>query len=387
MPVKQKKILHIISSLDSFGIGSELTALTGRLPDALFSNEICNLADTGLRCLFRTVPHAAFHAGVLLNVVRKIRCFRPDIVHAWDSTAHFYGGLAALLCRTPSLTAEKRNFSRPAGIVQRFIDTKTKTLIALRQREELPESKTVIVPPAAVPMKHYDPVPAAELLGKIGFPLIPPSGNYYPLLNSQYEPERRNYRFIPPDDPGRQQPFLIGIISPLCTEHRIHDALWIFVTLKTLNLNFHVLIIGDGQDQETLLRCRDRWKLFSRVHFIGARKDVDRLLPCFDALLHLSPVPEQIGSVSAAMSCGIPVVAEETPEISGMITDGVTGMLIPGSEDFRFRRRTAVKKILHLFENAELRRSIKSAAKKHAADQFCFDTAVQKRTEIFAACR
>ncbi|MCL2005483.1 MAG: glycosyltransferase, partial [Planctomycetaceae bacterium] len=121
----------------------------------------------------------------------------------------------------------------------------------------------------------------------------------------------------------------------------------------------------------------------SRVHFLGNRKDVHRLLPNFDVLLHLSPLPEYSGAILSAMSCGVPVIALETQESRAYILDGASGILIPHNEDFRFYRRTAAKRLLYLLENEELRRAMQRAARERVAREFNFDTAFERRLALY----
>ena len=364
------KILHIISSWES-GVGNELAEFNARLAPE-FESETCVLASLGMRW--------ACDVSTYLGLGRVLRRFRPDVVHTWDATAHSY---AALHDGTKCILAEKRDTNAPKGFLQKYLDRKTRRFIVPRPNDALPVAKTVVIPPAAVPVPCVEPVPADELLEKLGFSSGQSydcgSDMYYPVFQPQYDPARRNYKSMPP----HQTPFLIGIILPLHLEHRILDALWTFESLNHVHLNFHAFIIGDGKDRETFLRHRDRWKLFSRVHFLGERHDTHRLLPHFDALLHLSSSAEYSGTILSAMSCGVPVVALETPESREYILDGTTGIIIPADGDFRFYRRTAVKRLLYLLENEELRRSMQVAAKDRVAKEFNFDTAVQRRIDVY----
>jgi len=372
------KILHIISSWGS-GIGNELAEFTRRLPCDDFESEICVLSGPKNR----NVPNVptttlslrwSFDVSTYFGISCLLRRFRPDIVHAWDSFAQRYGTLHAGCHR---VLAEKRDTDTTSGRVQQYFDSKTYRFIVPRRMSDCP--KTVIIPPAAVPVPNIEPIPAEELVQQLGFPLVEPTQNYYPVLQSQYDPVRRNYVPILP----RTTPFLIGMVLPLCSEHKILDALWAFETLKQVQLNFHVFVIGEGKDQDLFLRYRDRWKLFSQVHFVGNRHDVFRLMPCFDVLLHLSPSAEYSGTILSAMSCGVPVIALETPESREYVLDGTTGMLIPADGDFRFYRRTAAKNLLYLFENEALRQSMQRAAQDRVAKQFNFDAAVQKRINVY----
>ena len=374
------KILHIIFSWES-GVSNELAELVVRLPRGEFESEICVLTGS----IRRTIPDVpatildarwSFDVGTYLGVGRILRRFRPDVVHVWDAAAQLYGTIHG---GSQRVIAEKRDSNSLSRYTGSYLDRKTHQFIVQRHNHALPVAKTVVVPPAAVPMPSVDPIPTEKLLEKLGFPLVAPSGDYYPVFQSQYEPARRNYKPMPQP----QTPFLIGIILPLCAEHNILDALWVFETLNHVHLNFHVFIIGDGPDREQYLRYRDRWKLFSRVHFLGYRHDTYRLLPHFDTLLHLSPSAEFSGTILSAMLCGVPVIALEAPESREYVLDGTTGILIPDKGDFRFYRRTATKRLLYLLENEELRRSMQIAARERVANEFNFDTAVQRRIGIY----
>ena len=367
------KILHVISSWES-GIGNELAELVTRLPHDEFENEICVLTGS----IRRNIPNVSvtrlhsrwsFDISTYLGVRRLLRRFRPDAVHVWDAAAQLYGTIHG---GSQCVLVEKRNSISD-------LDQRTRRFIVPRQNHSLPIAKTTIIPPAAVPVPYTDPIPVENLLEKLGFPLLEPSGDYYHVFQPQYESARRNYKPVPPS----QTPFLIGVILPLCSEHNILDALWVFETLNHVHLNFHAFIIGDGADREQFLRYRDRWKLFSRVHYLGHRHDTHRLLPHFDVLLHLSPSAEYSGTILSAMSCGVPIIALETPESREYVVDGTTGILIPDEGDFRFYRRTAAKRTLYLLENKELRRSMQIAARDRVTKKFNFDTAVQQRIGVY----
>ncbi|MDR0327443.1 MAG: glycosyltransferase [Planctomycetaceae bacterium] len=371
------KILQVVSSWES-GAVPEIVEFVTRLPRNEFSSEICVLAGSKNRKI-SGIPATAlnlrwsFDVCTYYRIGQILRRFRPDVVHTWDAAAQLYG---TLHCGHQRIIAEKRFFDVQPGRLQKYLDKKTHRFILPRSMGNCP--KTVIVPPA-VPTPDGKPIPAEKLLEKLGFPLVEPSGDYYPVFQSQYEPARRSYK----PTPQSPTPFLIGIVLPLDTEHKILDALWVFETLNHVHLNFHAFVIGDGKDSDQFLRYRDRWKLFSRVHFLGNQHDAYRLLPSFDVLLHLSPSAEYSGTILSAMSCGVPVIALETPESRDYVQDGTTGILIPAEGDFRFHRRTAAKRLLYLLENEELRRSMQRAAADRIENEFNFGTAVQRRIGLY----
>ena len=383
---RRLKIFHIISPQKS-GVDNELAEFAARLSPDEFEVEICVLAGKnhfGSSQTIFNVPTTtlglrwSFDIGTYLGVRKIIRRFCPDVVHTWDTDAQLYGILHSGKQR---VIAEKRNTEAPTGKLQRYLDKKTHRLIT--PRKTLDGTQTVVIPPAAVPVQHTAPLSAKELLEKMDIPLVEVLGDYFPVFQPQYDPERRNYKPMPP----HAEPFLIGVVLPLCSEHRILDALWVFETFNHIHLNYHAFVIGDGRDQEQFLRYRDRWKLFSRVHFLGNVSNVCRLLPSFDALLHLSSSADHSGTILSAMWCGVPVVALETPESREYIVDGTTGFLIPSKGDgegaSRFYRRTSTKRLLSLLENDGLRLAMQKAGKDRVAKEFCFDTAVHRRIDLY----
>ena|GEM_PF-1968073 len=401
------KILHIISSWAS-GVGDELAEFSRRLAnkhdDGLnFDQKICVLADSASKQTLHVPTNTLglrwpYDPGTYLGVDRMIRQFRPDVVHTWDNTAQRYGvphfGKQHIVAEKRPASADTRTQRPYIGFadIDRKINSKTSRFIVPRSPYDCPDdcTKTIVIPPSAIPCSpqggQAKPMSAEELLTKLNIPTAETLGEYYPVYQSQYEPERRSYR----PTPTHTSPFLIGIVLPLGAEHRTLDALWVCETLNHVHLNFHAFFIGDASRQrsdgvaqrEEILRYRDRWKLFSRTHFLGNSPESRRLLPNFDILLHLSSSSEYSGVILSAMSYGVPVIAVQTLESREYISDGITGILIPDG-DYRFYRRTAAKRLLYLLENEELRHSMAFAAMEKVDRDYKFETAFQRRVNVY----
>ncbi|MDR3183039.1 MAG: glycosyltransferase [Planctomycetaceae bacterium] len=146
-------------------------------------------------------------------------------------------------------------------------------------------------------------------------------------------------------------PYIIGLAAPLVKEQRIPDALWVFETLNHIPLDFQAYIIGDGKERDNLLRCRDGWKLSSRVHFLGSCKDTLQQIKRFHVLLHLGSTRADCYAVRDAAVNHIPVIATDSPKTRQLIEDGVNGILLPDcGDDFRLRRRLFARKTLRFFK-------------------------------------
>jgi glycosyltransferase involved in cell wall biosynthesis len=91
----------------------------------------------------------------------------------------------------------------------------------------------------------------------------------------------------------------------------------------------YLLVVGEGSRREELERLAREHRIAHRVVFTGRRDDV----PAVTAALDVSVLPSyreaQGLSVLEAMALSRPVVASAVGGIPEMITDGVTGLLVP----------------------------------------------------------
>jgi glycosyltransferase involved in cell wall biosynthesis len=105
--------------------------------------------------------------------------------------------------------------------------------------------------------------------------------------------------------------------------------------LKALDLLQHVqndlrtLIAGDGPLRADLEKTAENYDLTSRVHFLGHRDDVPRLLAASDLVVLPSEYEGLPNIVLEAMKQRKPVVATAAPGTTELVADGATGVLVP----------------------------------------------------------
>lgn len=89
------------------------------------------------------------------------------------------------------------------------------------------------------------------------------------------------------------------------------------------------IIVGDGPEREPLRRLAHQLGLDHAVILIGERRDLERFYLDAD-LFVMSAVDEAMGVVVCqAMAAGLPVIAFEAGSVREIVTNGVTGILVP----------------------------------------------------------
>lgn len=97
----------------------------------------------------------------------------------------------------------------------------------------------------------------------------------------------------------------------------------------------HLLLVGDALFGEhayadTLRSHASRLGMTGRVHFLGFRSDIARLMRVMRIVLHTSTAPEPFGRVIVeGMLAERPVIATSGGGVEEIVDDGVTGLLVP----------------------------------------------------------
>jgi glycosyltransferase involved in cell wall biosynthesis len=88
-------------------------------------------------------------------------------------------------------------------------------------------------------------------------------------------------------------------------------------------------LFGEHSYAEKLRGMARDLQLNDRVHFLGHRKDVTRLMQAVDVMIHPSVAPEPFGrTLVEAMRAGVPVIAADTGAASEILEAGAAGTLV-----------------------------------------------------------
>ena len=92
----------------------------------------------------------------------------------------------------------------------------------------------------------------------------------------------------------------------------------------------HFIIVGDGEDRETLEQMTYDLSIQSNTHFTGTMTNIYEILPLFDVAVLCSIAKETFSNaILEYMALSKPVVATDLGSISEQVIDGQTGYLVP----------------------------------------------------------
>jgi glycosyltransferase involved in cell wall biosynthesis len=96
-------------------------------------------------------------------------------------------------------------------------------------------------------------------------------------------------------------------------------------TIKLLPENVHLLLAGDGPLKDACIRVAEQEQVSNRVHFLGFRNDMDRLLKSMDVVVLSSHWEGFSLAAIEAMASGTPLVASDVEGLGDIV--GGAGLL------------------------------------------------------------
>lgn len=360
----KKRILQIIPTLDRSGAEKQLAMLAAGLPRNEFDVHVCAL--TRLGPLSADLEAAGVPVTLIgksakldpfsfLRLKRQIAELKPDLVHTWLFAANSYGRAAALAAGVKRIVAGERSVD-PWKVwhelaIDRWLARRTDRIVVNSSgvrdfyvHHGLPAEKFVVIPNGISSPAPSD-ISRAELLAELE---LPPAAR------------------------------LIGAVGRLWPQKRLKDLIWAADLLKVIRNDVHVLIIGDGPQRQRLEKFRDQVRIEDKVHFLGHRSDVPRLMPHFDVLWLGSEYEGMPNVIMEAMAVGVPVVATDISGNRDLVVPGETGFLVPVGGRAAFARET--KRIL---EDADLARRLGEAGRQRVLSQFTVEQMIERHAALY----
>jgi glycosyltransferase involved in cell wall biosynthesis len=359
-----KRILLIIPTLDRAGAEKQLYLLAAGLPRDEFDVHVCALTRGG--------PLAADlrEAGIPLTIIGKrwkldpgafwrlkqcIAGLRPHLIHTWMFAANTYGFAAARACGVKNVV-----------VGQRCVDPWKSRLQLALDRQLARRCRGVVVNSEGVRdfyVRHGAPPELVRVIPNAVAMPSPPNTTRNQLLAELGLPAQSR---------------LIGLVGRLWPQKRVKDAIWAADLLKVIRDDVHLLVVGDGPQRDRLRRFRDQVCIRGKVHFLGERGDVPRLLPHLDVLWSTSGYEGQSNAILEAMASGVPVVATDIPGTRELVVAGETGYLIPVGDRAAFAKHTE-----RLLNDAALAGRFSAAARHRVESEFSVEKMVERHVGLY----
>ncbi len=226
----------------------------------------------------------------VVSLARRLRALRPEIVHTHLAHAKHWGRLAALLTGVPHIVhTEHANDFRsplPLRLLSRFLHARTDRVVAFTQAQ-------------AQRIAKYERVPLDRIV-------IIPNGIDTDELESCRRDSARAALGI---EPEICMILCVGRLDAVKRYDRALEAL----ALLPQSANVHLFIAGDGRLREQIRRYASERGVADRLHLLGYRNDVPRLLSAADVVLNTSESEGMPLSLIEALCSGIPVVSTPWP--------------------------------------------------------------------------
>lgn len=142
--------------------------------------------------------------------------------------------------------------------------------------------------------------------------------------------------------------------------------------------NFHLLLVGDGQQRAALEQLTRDLNLADHITFMGRRADVSAILADADIKVLSSRSEGLPAAIMEAMAAGLPVVATAVGGVPELVQDGLTGRLVPPDDAPALADALAT-----LLTNSSLRQQYGRAGQQHILTHFALPDKVAELEQLY----
>jgi glycosyltransferase involved in cell wall biosynthesis len=327
--VQPIRVGHVIPDLATGGAETSLVRLLEGLDRARFASLVVTLRDGG--ALTERAQLAGAHVVSLgmrsrlpspFTIARlraRLRAFAPDVLQGWM----YHGNLAAslgvrLVPERPALVwnirqsmaslAHQRAATRPVIRVNAMLSRRADRIVnnsvtSARQHAALGfDASRVEIIPNGFDTERFRPSAAVRRAVRSELGLAP--GALLVGMIARFDRVKRHDLFV------------------AAVAHAVRGG-----------LDVHALLAGIGMTAANpdVARLVSRAGVDGRVHLLGERTDVDRLMPALDVLVSASGWAEGFPNVvGEAMASGVPCLVTDTGDCAAIVGDG--GVVVPAGD-------------------------------------------------------
>lgn len=174
--------------------------------------------------------------------------------------------------------------------------------------------------------------------------------------------------------------YLIGCVARLVPVKRHADLIQGFATITDRFPDSELVLVGGGPLQAELEHQVVRLGIAGRVRFFGEGRQMEQLLPLFDAFALASWTEGLSNAILEAMACGLPIVATRVGGNPELVEAGVSGHLVAP-----FCPDELAAAMSRLLEQREQGRAMGRAARIRAETSFSLPGMIDSFTDYYRA--
>ena len=286
---------------------------------------------------------------------RLLQEIRPDILHTHLYHANLYGRVAALGLGLPGVVATVHNI---------YARVKRHRCLANYLLARLSDYVLVFGPQVREDVQRHDRVPEDRLR------MLTQGVR----LEERSCGERREEARTELGVTG----FCLGNVARL-EEQKGHEDLLEAVSRVRRELpDLTLLLVGDGSRGSQLKGLTRELGLEQSVRFLGARRDIFRILPALDVFVMPSRWEGIPLTLLEAMGCGLPAVSTRVGRAPEIIEDGINGRLTPAADPGALARA-----ILELYYEPEKRRHWGEQARSTVLEKYTLEHFLDQFAAIY----
>jgi len=361
------KIVHIVLDMDLGGLQRIVNQLINKTDRQIFRTYLCCLdrggmfyehlqSDVTSKCILGRKP-GPFDIGMLYKLIRIIKDNRIDIVHS-NNGCTLYATVAGKL-------------SGVRGIIHtdhgRLIPDKQSTILEDRY------SSCFIDRFVGVSSQLTEYLASVVKVNKKKLKTIVngvDSAKFIPLSNEERIARRMSLGF----SPGTK---IIGTVCRLDPIKNLRMLIECIPGIVRIIPDCQVIIVGDGPDKNSLKDIACQLNINSKITFLGAVEDVEKVMPILDLYVNTSLSEGTSMTILEAMSCGLPVVASAVGGNVSLIDDS-NGVLFPSGEAGSFREH-----VIEILRDPILMKAMGRRSRELVESRFSFDRVVEHYENLY----
>lgn len=352
-------ILHIISSLGRGGKERQLFELVKRLKDEIdlslivLSKDLSYpIDDLGVK-LIKFDKRARRKLSTHRSIMSHVRCFKPEVIHYWDTPSAVFAIEAKLLYRIRCVDGSIRY----AGKLDRNIPQRLLKSIRFKLADRI--------------VANSEAGLRVEGLLKSSKACVIHNG----IDLSRF---RANPGFSPQASGLDDNLIKIVMVAGFRPAKDHATLIKVAEALYTTSSKFQLIMVGDGENR-VMVQQSVPAVIRDKVLFLGNRNDVEQILLHCDIGVLLSSSAEGLSnSIMEYMVAGLPVVATGSGGTSELISEGVTGFMVDNAAPHQVAER-----IMRLIENPILRHEMGINGRKHINEYYKSEFMVRKYMSLY----